>query len=308
MVGSECPVLCIEPGFAFEMGVAFHIPRWVFMKQIGDGSCSRFWYDPWSSDQPLRTMFPRIFALETNKDSTVEAKLRFFSVETSLHRLVRDDRWICDLSGDGAFRVKEVRSLLDNILLPSSNVSTRWVKFIPIKINIFAWQARLGHIYDRCNLVRRGVVMDSDLCPVCGLVTEDITHVLFRCDLAGLTFRKICRWWELDWQVLMSFEDWNDWFSAIRLSSKVKLMLEGVCYVAWWHIWAFRNHLIFDATPPRRSMIFDDIVSRSYYWSGAGMYRPFGYGIKLLFSRESSDKTKAAEKYIIAGWASKVKA
>ncbi|GKC34292.1 hypothetical protein Tco_1046676, partial [Tanacetum coccineum] len=28
----------------------------------------------------------------------------------------------------------------------------------------------------------------------------------------------------------------------------------------------------------------------------------------LLFSRESFDKTKAAEKYIIAGWASKVKA
>ncbi|GKC13380.1 RNA-directed DNA polymerase, eukaryota [Tanacetum coccineum] len=219
----------------------------------------------------------------------VEAKLRFFSVETSLRRLVRNgaerqqwdelcaildpvilssskDRWICDLSGDGAFRVKEVHSLLDNILLPSSDVSTRWVKFIPIKINIFAWRARLDRLPTRSNLVRRGVVMDSNLCPVCGLVTEDIAHVLFRCDLAGLTFRKICRWWELDWQVLMSFENWNDWFSAIRLSSKVKLMLEGVCYVAWWHIWAFRNHLIFDATPPRRFMIFDDIVSRSYYW------------------------------------------
>ncbi|GJW91570.1 RNA-directed DNA polymerase, eukaryota [Tanacetum coccineum] len=187
-------------------------------------------------------MFPRIFALETTKDSTVEAKLRFFSVETSLRRPVRDgaerqqwdelcanldpvilspskDRWICDLSGDGAFRVKEVRSLLNNILLPSSDVSTRWVKFNPIKINIFAWRARLDRLPTRSNLVRRGVVMDSDLCLVCGLVTEDIAHVLFWCDLAGLTFHKICRWWELDWQVLMSFEDWNDWFSAIWLSS-----------------------------------------------------------------------------------------
>ncbi|GJT64249.1 RNA-directed DNA polymerase, eukaryota [Tanacetum coccineum] len=243
-------------------------------KQIGDGSCSRFWYDPWTSDQPLRTMFPRIFALETNKDSTVEAKLRFFSVETSLRRPVRDgaerqqwdelcaildpvilssskDRWICDLSGDGAFRVKE---------------------------------ARLDRLPTRSNLARRGIVMDSDLCPVCGLVTEDITHVLFRCDLAGLTFRKICRWWELDWQVLMSFEDWNDWFSAIRLSSNVKLMLEGVCYVAWWHIWAFRNHLIFDATPPRRSMIFDDIVSRSYYWHLHGS--DYGSNSKTQLSRK----------------------
>ncbi|GKF61941.1 RNA-directed DNA polymerase, eukaryota [Tanacetum coccineum] len=177
----------------------------------------------------------------------VEAKLRFFSVETSLRRLVRNgaerqqwdelcaildpvilssskDRWICDLSGDGAFRVKEVHSLLDNILLPSFDVSTRWVKFIPIKINIFAWRARLDRLPTRSNLVRRGVVMDSNLCPVCGLVTEDIAHILFRCDLAGLTFRKICHWWELDWKVLMSFENWNDWFSAIRLSSKVKFV------------------------------------------------------------------------------------
>nr|GEV51997.1 RNA-directed DNA polymerase, eukaryota [Tanacetum cinerariifolium] len=51
------------------------------------------------------------------------------------------DRWTCDLNGDGKFRVKEVRSLLDNIFLPSTNVPTRWVKFIPININIFAWRA-----------------------------------------------------------------------------------------------------------------------------------------------------------------------
>ncbi|GKC01038.1 RNA-directed DNA polymerase, eukaryota [Tanacetum coccineum] len=175
------------------------------------------------------------------------------------------DRWICDLNGDGMFRVKEVRSLLDNIFLPSADVPTRWVKFVPIKINIFAWRARLDRLPTRSNLVRRGVVMVSVLCPMCGTVTEDIFHVLFRCDMAVLIFRKICRWWELDWQALMSFDDWNVWFSTIRLPSKIKSMLEGVCYVAWWHLWVFRNHLIFDATPPRRSVIFDDIVSRSYY-------------------------------------------
>nr|GFC75606.1 RNA-directed DNA polymerase, eukaryota [Tanacetum cinerariifolium] len=42
------------------------------------------------------------------------------------------DRWTCDLNGDGKFLVKEVRS---------ANVPTRWVEFISIKINIFAWRA-----------------------------------------------------------------------------------------------------------------------------------------------------------------------
>nr|GFC53061.1 RNA-directed DNA polymerase, eukaryota [Tanacetum cinerariifolium] len=35
------------------------------------------------------------------------------------------DRWICDLSGDGEFRVKEVRNFLDNLFLPSYADATR---------------------------------------------------------------------------------------------------------------------------------------------------------------------------------------
>ncbi|GJU37412.1 RNA-directed DNA polymerase, eukaryota [Tanacetum coccineum] len=95
---------------------------------------------------------------------------------------------------------------------------SRWVKYIPIKINIFAWRARLDRLPTRSNLLRRGVVLDSSLCPICGEVPEDIFHVLFRCDIAMLVFRKICRWWDLDWQDLMSFSEWNTWFSSIRLS------------------------------------------------------------------------------------------
>ncbi|GKB62218.1 hypothetical protein Tco_0918404, partial [Tanacetum coccineum] len=132
-------------------------------------------------------MFPRIFALESTKDSTVECKFGLPSVDVSFRRPVRDgverkqwndlceildhvilssskDRWYCDLSGDGEFRVKEVRSCLDNILLPSSDVPTRWVSLIPIKINIFAWRARLDRLPTRSNLACRGIVMDSVLC------------------------------------------------------------------------------------------------------------------------------------------------
>nr|GEW87382.1 RNA-directed DNA polymerase, eukaryota [Tanacetum cinerariifolium] len=171
-----------------------------------------------------------------------------------------------DLNGDGVSRVKEVRTILDDIFLPYAADATRWVKYIPIKINVFAWRARLDRLPTRSNLVRRGVVLDSSLCPLCGLVPEYIHHVLFRCDTARLVFRRICRWWDLDWHDLLSFSDWNAWFSAIRLSSRIKLILEGVFYVAWWHLWVYRNQSIFAATPPRRSMIFDDIVSRSFTW------------------------------------------
>nr|GEU33246.1 RNA-directed DNA polymerase, eukaryota [Tanacetum cinerariifolium] len=163
-------------------------------KRVGDGHNTRFWYDSWVFDQPLRVRFPRLFALETDKESTVASKLGSSSV-----------------------------------------------KYIPIKINVFAWRARLDHLPTRSNLVHRGVVLDYSLCPLCGLVPEDIYHVLFRCDTAKLVFRRNCRWWDLDRHDLLSFSDWNAWFSAIRLPSRIKLILEGVFYVAWWHLWVYRN-------------------------------------------------------------------
>nr|GFA40824.1 RNA-directed DNA polymerase, eukaryota, reverse transcriptase zinc-binding domain protein [Tanacetum cinerariifolium] len=133
-------------------------------KRIGDGRSTRFWYDPWVSVQPLHVMFPHIFSFRTNKDAMVGSKLGHLSVDVSFRRPVRDgverqqwselceildpvilssskDRWTSDLNSDGKFHVKEVRSLLDNIFLPSANVPTRWVKFISIKINIFPWRA-----------------------------------------------------------------------------------------------------------------------------------------------------------------------
>nr|GEY09799.1 RNA-directed DNA polymerase, eukaryota [Tanacetum cinerariifolium] len=164
-------------------------------------------------------------------------------------------RGFCDLNGDGVFRVKEVRTILDDIFLLFAVDATRWVKYIPIKINVFAWRARLDRLPTRSNLVRRGVVLDSSLCPLCGLVPEDIYHVLFRCDTTKLVFRRICRW--------------------------IKLILEGVFYVAWWHLWVYRSQSIFAPTPPRRSGIFDDIVSRSFTCKT--------YDFAYLESEEQSD-------------------
>ncbi|GJZ99994.1 RNA-directed DNA polymerase, eukaryota, partial [Tanacetum coccineum] len=108
------------------------------------------------------------------------------------------DRWICDLTGDGEFKVKAVRNSLDDLFLPSQAVATRWVKFISIKVNVFAWRARRDPLPTRLNLSRRGVVLDSILCPLCDADVEDVHHVMFRCDMTLSVLRKICWWWELD--------------------------------------------------------------------------------------------------------------
>ncbi|GJS23189.1 RNA-directed DNA polymerase, eukaryota, partial [Tanacetum coccineum] len=251
-------------------------------KRIGDGSCTSFWYDIWLADAPLCVQFPHLFALELDKEIVVANKMGASSVSASFRRDVRDgaerqqwddlssimnsvvlssskDRWTCDLSGDGEFKVKVIRNFIDDLFLPSSDVATRWVKFIPIKVNVFSWRARRDRLPTRVNLSRRGVLLDSHLCPLCNAAMEDVQHVFFRCDVARVVLRKICRWWDLDWQEICSFSDWDAWFLSFRLSSRLKSILEGVFYVAWWRIWRLRNQLVFDASPPNRSTIFDDI-------------------------------------------------
>ncbi|GJX31581.1 RNA-directed DNA polymerase, eukaryota, reverse transcriptase zinc-binding domain protein [Tanacetum coccineum] len=77
---------------------------------------------------------------------------------------------------DGDFSVKEVRNVIDELYLPSQSESTRWVKVVPIKINIFAWRARRDCLPTRSNLIRRGVSLESSSCPLCLTGEEDVHH------------------------------------------------------------------------------------------------------------------------------------
>nr|GEW82072.1 RNA-directed DNA polymerase, eukaryota [Tanacetum cinerariifolium] len=194
----------------------YKVPRGVLKSM--EAIQSKFFNGADYSDKKIT--FHRLFALEMEKDVSVAVKMGA-SVVDSFRRAVRDgterhqmlclnsmlelvslssaqDRWICDLSGDGEFRVKVVRNILDDLFLPAQLNSTRWMKYIPIKINVFAWRARRDCLPTRSNLIRWGVPLVYANCPLCQTSEEDIQHVLFRCDLAQIVLRKICRWWDLD--------------------------------------------------------------------------------------------------------------
>ncbi|GJT59904.1 RNA-directed DNA polymerase, eukaryota [Tanacetum coccineum] len=290
--------LGVSSFFALNRGL---LAKWVWRFLSQDNS---LWYQVISTihgsgSSPLAVAYPSNWSTiikefnslkeqETNKDISVADKLHP-SLSFSWRRSVRggiesqqfnhlsslldyvslsnsEDRWVCDLSGDGVFRVKDVRNLLDEFFLPKSNVLTRWVKFIPNKVNIFAWKLFLNRLPTRSNLAKRKVSIDTDVCPVCDSAQEEVAHVFFCCSLARDLTSLICRWWNLDEHLFSSYVEWLSWFNSLRLGSKLKAILEGVFYITWWSVWNFRNHLLFASTKPRKESIFDDIVLRSFSW------------------------------------------
>ncbi|GKA35003.1 hypothetical protein Tco_0721432 [Tanacetum coccineum] len=171
-------------------------------KELGYGQNTKFWRDV-GTDIPFRLLFPRLFALEVDKEASVASKMD--------HPRWLILSWFCDLNGDGVFRVRDVRISIDDLLLPSSGRPTRWVKFIPIKIQyLFMAETRARIVFPLgVILLFVGVLMDSSLCPLCGLVSEDVAHVLFRCEVSQHILRKICRWRDLVWFDVLNFSEWD---------------------------------------------------------------------------------------------------
>ncbi|GKA96677.1 RNA-directed DNA polymerase, eukaryota [Tanacetum coccineum] len=234
---------------------------------------------------------------QVNKDCTVADKLQV-PLDLSLRRSVRGgaeahrldqlqeltssmvladsvDRWYWDLNESGIFCVKDVRKLLDDSFLPKDANAMRWIKSIPTKINVFAWKVYLDRLLTRVNLIRRGIQVPSLSCPICNSAHEDLSHILFSCSMATDVVRLVCRWWDLGWMPFGSYSDWLSWFKSIRLGSNPKGLLEGVFYVTWWSLWNFRKKLLFAGKNPRKDVIFDDIVERSFNWCSARCNRTF---------------------------------
>ncbi|GJU52310.1 hypothetical protein Tco_1226024, partial [Tanacetum coccineum] len=93
-----------------------------------------FWNDLWIGDNQLKLSFSPSIALEVKTRLSVADKLNapFSQLLFRAFGILKN--------GEGCFQVKDVRSVLDETFLPKENIPTRWVKSIPIKVNVFVWK------------------------------------------------------------------------------------------------------------------------------------------------------------------------
>ncbi|GJV44755.1 RNA-directed DNA polymerase, eukaryota [Tanacetum coccineum] len=257
--------------------------------KLGNGENTRFWVDKWHVRGVFKELFPRMYALELNKNATVSSKLNASSIDNSFRRKARsgieemqlnslaecsrliklvpcEDRYVWTLESDGIFYVASIRKVIDGNRFQDGSVPTRWVKSVPIKVNIIAWKVKSNALPTRFNISRRGMDIDSIVCPICNAGVESTNHIFFQCVVVRQIMRKISSWWNIDYSDVNSYEEWQVWLVSIRIQSKLKGVLEGVYYGLWWYMWNFRNKLLFDKKIPEKALIFDNLVSSSFYW------------------------------------------
>nr|GFA53864.1 RNA-directed DNA polymerase, eukaryota [Tanacetum cinerariifolium] len=109
------------------------------------------------------------------------------------------DRWVWSLEGSGDFSVVSVRSLIDGITLLEVSTKTRWIKAVPIQVNVHAWKVKIDCLPTRLNISRRGMDIDSILCPMYGNAVESTGHLFFICHISREILRKISQWWDIEY-------------------------------------------------------------------------------------------------------------
>ncbi|GKC07706.1 RNA-directed DNA polymerase, eukaryota, reverse transcriptase zinc-binding domain protein [Tanacetum coccineum] len=102
-----------------------------------------------------------------------------------LNERLISDMWSWNWREDGVFSVAATRLHIDHSILPSSSIETRWNKGLPRKVNIFIWRLRLDRLPTRLHLSKRGLEIDSILCPICNANGESNDRIFFNYEVAS---------------------------------------------------------------------------------------------------------------------------
>ncbi|GJT24644.1 RNA-directed DNA polymerase, eukaryota, partial [Tanacetum coccineum] len=213
--------------------------------KIENGDNTSFWKDKWHNEGVLKDVFPCLYALARHQNVTIHTKLNDYSLVNSFRRNPRSgveefqldnlsrlvstitlssavDRYVWSLENSGEFSVKSIRQVIDANCFPVIHSATRWVKSVPLKVNIMAWKIKMDGLPTRMNISRRGIEIDSIVCPICNSGAESSCHIFFQCNLVRQLARKISSWWNVDYVDVSSYEEWYTWLVSLRLQANLK--------------------------------------------------------------------------------------
>nr|GEZ64675.1 hypothetical protein [Tanacetum cinerariifolium] len=92
--------------------------------------------------------------------------------------------------GEEGSQLAALLETLNQLTLDSNSDDWIWEadtskKYVPSKVNIFAWRLLLNRLPTRINIMERGIDIPSILFPVCNSQQEDVDHLFVHCEVAS---------------------------------------------------------------------------------------------------------------------------
>ncbi|XP_062085770.1 uncharacterized protein LOC133791878 [Humulus lupulus] len=133
-----------------------------------------------------------------------------------------------------------------------------WCRLSLPKHRFVLWQTFNAYLLTYDNLVRFKVRIDSQMCPVCGVVNESHGHLFFDCYLSRQVVKLIFSW--------LGFQAWPIDFSSwlVWLANRQPGVIADICFsvlaAVVYGVWRNRNQCVFDNCSRTETSITSDII------------------------------------------------
>ena len=268
--------------------VYLNIPN-LLQVEIGNGEDTLFWEDKWNEKGSLKDIFPRIYALESEKKVKANQRLDRDIEDWERRRAIRDgrereeanmlevilnsqnlsnkkDSWRIPQAPKGSYSTEWFRRCLETYNTMGQTQRNHWIKWIPKKFNILVWRLIRDRVPTRVRLAEMSLDIPSTLCPICEDKEEDLYHLFFECSNSASIWSKVGLWWSLVIPVFQNCEDPFIWSWYVLGKRKEGKWIQVVIAAVLVTIWQFRNGVIFEKRKVEADREFKKVQELAFFW------------------------------------------
>ncbi|XP_071713177.1 uncharacterized protein [Rutidosis leptorrhynchoides] len=228
----------------------------LFERRLGDGSNILFWEDDWVGNVRLKDMFSRLYRIETNVSASIKDRVILVNGNWNFSW-----EWSRGLTGRLHGELDQLVSLIRNNAILEDGIST-W-RFTLGSNGEFSTRGRLPV---RQELDKKGIDLDSLLCPMCNNIVESVDHALVSCKAAKEVWEGVFKWCGFDLPANANLENLFVGLGSGNISGHRKRIWQAIEWVTGYSIWKNRNSKVFRNAAWASSKVINEIQVKSYEW------------------------------------------
>ncbi|KAL4572226.1 hypothetical protein LXL04_018996 [Taraxacum kok-saghyz] len=222
----------------------------------------------WCCDDTLASIFPRLYALEENKEVKVSDRIgpsievwqrrrqpRGGREEEELDQLKNvigdlslsnreDDGFIPSAPGLG-YTTRWLREEMAKKRYTPTATTFRWKKRIPKKTNVFMWRLFKDRLPVKTVLFNIGAQIPDQTCVFLHSENETLNHILLDCEPARYVWLRLSLWWQTSIPIFLSMDQVRSWIEGFDNRRKICDSLWILVIASLKALWDARNDKLY---------------------------------------------------------------